>query len=55
MPDMPVLHALAEQLPPDVVERLNNAVGEDGLYLTSEHGTVELITDGTRLWVRTER
>ena len=40
---------------PDVVERLNDAVGEEGLYLTSGHGTIELITDGTRLWVRTER
>jgi len=30
-------------------------VGEDKVYLTSEQGTIELITDGERLWVRTER
>jgi competence protein ComEC len=40
---------------PGVVERLVQVVGEDNLYLTSEHGTIELITDGTRLWVKTER
>ncbi len=40
---------------PEVVERLGEMVGEDNLYLTSEQGTIELITDGKRLWVRTER
>ena len=39
---------------PEVVGRLIEAVGEDNLYLTSEHGTIELITDGERLWVKTE-
>jgi len=39
----------------DVVERLVGVVGDDNLYLTSEHGTIELITDGERLWVQTER
>jgi beta-lactamase superfamily II metal-dependent hydrolase len=39
----------------DVVERLTEIVGGDNLYLTSEHGTIELITDGERLWVQTER
>ena len=39
---------------PGVVERLMELVGEDNLYLTSEHGTIELITDGERLWVQTE-
>jgi len=39
----------------NVLERLDAEVGEDGVYLTSEHGTIEFITDGTRLWVRTER
>ncbi|MXY45496.1 MAG: DUF4131 domain-containing protein [Chloroflexi bacterium] len=38
-----------------VVERLREFVGEDGLYLTAEHGTVELISDGARLWVKAER
>ena len=38
-----------------VVERLREFVGEDGLYLTAEHGTMELITDGATLWVKAER
>ena len=39
----------------EVMERLSDEVGEGGVYLTSEHGAIELITDGTTLWVRTER
>ena len=39
---------------PPVVRRLEEYVGER-LYLTSRDGTVECITDGRRLWVRTER
>jgi competence protein ComEC len=39
----------------EVMERLTQSVGEDGIYLTSEHGTIELITDGQSLWVKTER
>ena len=39
----------------DVVGRLREFVGEGGLYMTSEQGTVEFVTDGERLWVRTER
>ena len=39
----------------DVVRRLREFVGEGGLYMTSERGTVEFMTDGERLWVRTER
>ena len=35
----------------EVVERLINSVGEDNVYRTDEDGTVELITDGERLWV----
>ena len=38
-----------------VVRRLRGFVGEDGLYMTSERGAVEFITDGETLWVRTER
>ncbi|GAI22697.1 unnamed protein product, partial [marine sediment metagenome] len=30
-------------------------LGEGKVYLTSENGTIELITDGERLWVRAER
>ena len=39
----------------DVVRRLRESVGEGGLYMTSERGTVELVTDGKSLWARTER
>ena len=39
----------------DIVRRLREFVGEDGLYMTSERGTVEFVTDGETLWVRTER
>ncbi len=39
----------------DVVKRLREFVGEDGLYMTSERGTVEFVTDGKTLWVQTER
>jgi len=36
---------------PDVVGRLSAT----HLYRTDQQGTVELITDGKRLWVETER
>jgi len=36
---------------PDVLERL----GTCQLYRTDQHGTIELITDGQRLWVKTDR
>ncbi len=39
----------------EVMERLTRIVGKDNIYLTSERGTIELITDGERLWVRVER
>lgn len=39
----------------DVAQRLREFVGEGGLYLTSERGAVEFITDGKTLWARTER
>jgi competence protein ComEC len=37
----------------EVVERLNARVGEDNVYCTIDRGTIEFITDGQRLWVRT--
>jgi len=40
---------------PEVVERLKEGLGKDGVYLTSENGTLEFITDGERLWVEVER
>ena len=36
---------------PEVVERLISRLGEDSVYRTDENGTIELITDGERLWV----
>ena len=38
-----------------VRERLQNAVGQEMLLLTSEQGTVEVTTDGDRLWIATQR
>ncbi len=40
---------------PEVVERLVDRLGEGKVYLTSENGTIEFITDGEKLWVRVER
>ena len=40
---------------PDVARRLRGFVGEGGLYMTSDRGTVDFLTDGETLWVRTER
>ncbi len=39
---------------PEVMSRLERRLGEE-IYLTSEGGTVELITDGDRLWVEAGR
>ncbi|MFC1966910.1 DNA internalization-related competence protein ComEC/Rec2, partial [Chloroflexota bacterium] len=44
----------------EVMERLIEKVGSENIYLTydktnDEHGTIEFITDGERLWVRVER
>ena len=40
---------------PEVVERLEGRLGEDNVYLTSQNGTIEFITDGEKLWVRVEK
>ena len=39
---------------PETLERLDAGVGENNIYRTDELGTVEFITDGERLWVRTD-
>jgi len=39
----------------EVIERLENKLGKDNVYRTDINGTIEFITDGERLWVRTER
>jgi hypothetical protein len=38
-----------------VLERLRDMVGEENIYRTDRDGTVEFITDGERLWLKTER
>jgi competence protein ComEC len=39
---------------PEVVGRLVDRLGDDKVYRTDENGTIELITDGERLWVGAE-
>ena len=39
----------------EVTDSLHRVVGAERLYLTSERGDIEFITDGERLWVKTER
>ena len=38
----------------EVMARLNERIGEDRIYLTSESGTITFTTDGETLWVETE-
>ena len=38
----------------NVIERLKKLVGDDGLYVTALHGTIELTTDGRSLWIKKE-
>jgi competence protein ComEC len=40
---------------PEVKDRLEERLGKDNVYLTSEHGTITFTTDGEKLWVKTER
>ncbi|MFA4836823.1 MAG: MBL fold metallo-hydrolase, partial [Dehalococcoidia bacterium] len=40
---------------PEVGSRLQKAVGNDRLFLTSENGAIEFVTDGEKLWVDTKR
>ena len=40
---------------PEVIERLNRAVGADLVYRTDHYGTIEFISDGETLWARTDR
>jgi competence protein ComEC len=39
----------------DVLKRLVQAVGEENIYRTDLHGTIEFITDGESLWVEVEK
>jgi competence protein ComEC len=40
---------------PEVLDRLEQAVDSAGLFRTDVDGQVEFISDGRRLWVRTQR
>lgn len=39
----------------ETIERLSHEIGLENIYRTDENGTVEFITDGERLWVKTDR
>ena len=39
----------------EVLERLVTRLGNDRIYLTSIHGTIEFITDGKGLWLKHDR
>ena len=39
---------------PEVTTRLIQNLGSENVFLTSENGTIEFITDGLRLWVKQE-
>ena len=39
----------------EVIDRLGQGVGFDAVYRTDRDGTIELISDGKSLWVKTER
>ena len=38
----------------EVVKRLEEKLGTENIYRTDEQGTIEFITDGERLWVKTK-
>jgi competence protein ComEC len=40
---------------PLVLAKLEERVGAGNIYRTDRHGTIEFITDGERLWVKTEK
>jgi competence protein ComEC len=39
---------------PEIVSRLMQKLGDSKVFLTSKHGSVEFISDGNKLWVKTE-
>jgi len=38
----------------EVLDLLSEYLGNGRVYTTLEHGNIEFITDGKRLWVKTE-
>ena len=39
---------------PEVLDRLTARLGKENVYRTDEDGTIEFVTDGHRLWVKTK-
>lgn len=39
----------------EIMARLSQRIGSENIYRTDEDGAIEFITDGERLWVKTER
>ena len=39
----------------EVVQRLEQAIGEHRVYRTADHGDIEFISDGSGLWVKSHR
>ncbi|MFC2072093.1 DNA internalization-related competence protein ComEC/Rec2 [Chloroflexota bacterium] len=39
----------------EVVDRLEQQLGQENIYRTADNGTIEFITDGERLWMRVGR
>jgi len=39
----------------EIVNRLDNKLGQENIYRTDHHGTIRFTTDGQRLWVSTTR
>ena len=40
---------------PVVIDRLREKLGSENIYRTDKQGTIEFITDGERLWVKTKK
>ncbi len=39
---------------PDVIDRLGTTIGDESVFITARDGTVEYVTDGAALWVKTD-
>jgi len=39
---------------PEVLERLEKSVGGERVLRTDERGTIEVVTDGERIWIKAD-
>jgi len=39
---------------PQILDRLEELVGEGRVLRTDERGTIEVVTDGERIWIKTD-